>query len=85
MRVHMARAVIREKENFRAFQLILFTFIALKSWTCQLVTNVENLLKIKTPLNRAMRKSRWRNAGEGAVSLAVCPGQSHRLRNNHEI
>ena len=52
MRVHMARAVIREKENFRAIQLILLTFIALKSWTCQLVTNAENLLKIKTPLNR---------------------------------
>ena len=47
----MARAVIREKENFRAIQLILLAFIALKSWTCQLVTHAENLLKIETPLN----------------------------------
>ena len=26
-------------------------FIALKPWTCQFVTHVENLLKIETPLN----------------------------------
>ena len=47
----MARAVIREKENFRVIQLTPLAFIALKSWTCQLVTHAENLLKIETPLN----------------------------------
>ena len=47
----MARAVIRGKESFRAIQLTLLAFIALKSWTYQFVTHVENLLKIETPLN----------------------------------
>ena len=47
----MARAVTWEKEGFRAIKLILLAFIALKSWTCQLVTHAENLLKIETPLN----------------------------------
>ena len=51
MFVYMTRAVIREKENLRAIQLTLLGFIVLKSWTCQLVTHVENLLKIETPLN----------------------------------
>ena len=41
----MARALIREKESFRAIQLIQLAFIALKSSTCQLVTQAE------TPLN----------------------------------
>ena len=41
MFAYMARAVIREKESFRA----------LESWTCQLVRHVKNLLKIETPLN----------------------------------
>ena len=40
----MARAVIREKQKFRAIQLILLAFVALKSWTCQLVKHAENLL-----------------------------------------
>ena len=47
----MARTVIREKESFRAIQLTPLAFIALKSWTYQLVTHLENLLKIKTSLN----------------------------------
>ena len=47
----MARAVIREKESFKAIQLTLLAFIALKPWTCQLVTHVENLSNIETPLN----------------------------------
>ena len=47
----IARAVIREKESFRVIQLTLLAFIALKSWTCQLVPHVENLLKIETQLN----------------------------------
>ena len=47
----MARAVILEKESFRVIQLTMLASIALKSWTCQLVTLVENLLKIETPLN----------------------------------
>ena len=51
MFAYMARAVIQEKESFRAIQLTLLAFIALKSWTCQLVTHVENLLKIESPLN----------------------------------
>ena len=51
MFTYMARAVIQEKESFRAIQLTLLAFIALKSWTCQLVTHVENLLKIESPLN----------------------------------
>ena len=51
MFAYMARAVIREKESFRSIQLTLLAFKALKSWTCQLVTHVENLLKIETPLN----------------------------------
>ena len=50
MFVYMATAVIREKENLRAIQLTLLAFIVLKSWTCQLVTHVESLLKIETPL-----------------------------------
>ena len=33
------------------FQLTLLGFIALKSWTCQFVTDVENLLNVETPLN----------------------------------
>ena len=41
----MATAVIREKESFRAIQLTLLAFIALKSWTCQPVTHAENLLQ----------------------------------------
>ena len=51
MFVYNAWAVIQEKESFKAIQLPLLAFIALKSWTCQLVTHVENLLKIETPLN----------------------------------
>ena len=47
----MARAVTQEKESFRAIQLTLLSFIALKSWACQFVTHVQNLLKIETPLN----------------------------------
>ena len=47
----MARTVMREKESFRAIQLTLLAFIALKSSTCQLGTHVENLLKKETPLN----------------------------------
>ena len=51
MFAYMARAIIREKESFRAIQLTLLAFIALESWTCQLVRHVKNLLKIETPLN----------------------------------
>ena len=51
MFVYMDRAVIRDKKSFRAIQLTLLAFRALKSWICQLVTHVENLLKIETPLN----------------------------------
>ena len=51
MFIYMARAVIPEKESFRAIQITLLASIALKSWTCQLVTHVENLLKIEIPLN----------------------------------
>ena len=51
MFVYNAWAVIQEKESFKAIQLPLLAFIALKSWTCQLITHVENLLKIETPLN----------------------------------
>ena len=51
MFAYMASAVIQKKESFRAIHLKLLAFIALKSWTCQLVTHVENLLKIETPLN----------------------------------
>ena len=54
MFAYMARAVIRGGKNFRAIQLTLLAFRALKSWTCQLVTHVENLLKIETPLNVIM-------------------------------
>ena len=42
----MARPVIQGKESFRASQLTQLTSIALKSWMCQLVTHMENLLKI---------------------------------------
>ena len=52
MFAYMASVVIPEKESFRAIQLTLLAFIALKSWACQFVTHVENLLKIPlTPLN----------------------------------
>ena len=37
MFVYMARAVEQEKESFKAIQLRLLAFIALKSWTHQLV------------------------------------------------
>ena len=50
MFTYIARAVIREKESFRAIQLTLLASIALKSLECQLVTR-GNLLKIETPLN----------------------------------
>ena len=48
MFTYMVRAAIREKERFRTIQITLLAFIALKSWTCQLVTHVEN---VETPLN----------------------------------
>ena len=51
MFAYMARAVIREKESFRAIQSTLSALLAFKSWTCQLVTHVKNLLKIETTLN----------------------------------
>ena len=51
MFAYMAAAVMREKESLRAIQLTRLAFIALKSWTYQLVTHVGNLLKIETPLN----------------------------------
>ena len=51
MFAYMARAVIWGEKSFRAIQLTLLAFRALKSWTCQLVTHVENLLKIETLLN----------------------------------
>ena len=51
MFAYMARALIQEKESFRAIQLTLLAFIALKSWTCQLVTHLEKMLKIEIPLN----------------------------------
>ena len=53
MFAYMARAVIRGAGggSFRAIQLTLLTFRALKSSTCQLVTHAENLLKTETPLN----------------------------------
>ena len=47
----MTRAVIRVIESFRVIQLTLLASIALKSWTCQLLTHVENLLKIETLSN----------------------------------
>ena len=47
----IAGALIQEKQNFRAIRLTLITFVALKSWKCQLVTRVKNLLKIETPLD----------------------------------
>lgn len=47
----MARAVVREKEKVRAILLTLLASVPIKSWTCQLVTYVENLLKIKIPLS----------------------------------
>ena len=47
----MAMGVIQDKESFRAIQLTLLAFGTPKSWICQLVTHVENLLKIETPLN----------------------------------
>ena len=45
MFAHIARAVIREKESFRAIQLTLLAYIALKSSTCQFLTHVKNLFK----------------------------------------
>ena len=56
MSAYMARAVIQEKESFKATQLTLLAFIALKSWTCQLVTHVENLLKISIKCNLCLTK-----------------------------
>ena len=50
MFVYMANKYMG-KRKFRAIQLTLLAFIALESWTCQLVTHVENLLMIETPLN----------------------------------
>ena len=47
----MVRAVTREKESFRGTQLTLLAFITLKSWTSELLTHVENLFNIETPLN----------------------------------
>ena len=47
----MARVVMLGKASFTATQLTLLAFIALKSWTCQLVAHVENLFKIETLLN----------------------------------
>ena len=47
----MARAVIWEKESFRAIQFTLLASRALKSWTFQIVRHLENLLRIETPLN----------------------------------
>ena len=49
--VYMTRAIIPEKESFRAIPLTLLAFIALKSWTCQLVARVESLLQIERVLN----------------------------------
>ena len=46
----MARAVTLEK-NTSELSGKQLCFIALKSWTCQLVAHVENLVKIETPLN----------------------------------
>ena len=51
MFAYMARAEIRGKESFRAIQLTLLAFRVLKTWTCQLVTHMENLSKIETLLN----------------------------------
>ena len=51
MFIYMAKEIVREKEIFRAIQLTLLAFVALKSWICQLVTHVENLLNTETPLN----------------------------------
>ena len=51
MFTYTARAVIRKKESCRAIQLTLLAFIPLESWTCQLVTLVENPLKMETPLS----------------------------------
>ena len=51
MFAYRLKVVVRGKESFRAFQLTLLAFIALKSWIRELVTHGKNLVNVETPLN----------------------------------